>query len=74
MAESQSQALQNRLNTLEERIAFQDDMLQKLDDAMSDQQQQLMEINHKIDLLIDQLDKQESNFAPSNGEEKPPHY
>ena len=63
-----------KIEALEERIAFQEDTLQKLDDAMADQQKQLMDLERKIAMLIEQLQKVESSLPQATGDEKPPHY
>jgi SlyX protein len=63
-----------RIEALEERVAFQEHTLQKLDDAMADQQQQLMSLERKISMLMEQLRKVESSLPQSDGDERPPHY
>ena len=65
---------EDRIARLEEQIAFQDDVIQKLDDALADQQKQLMEAERKIELMIQQLQKLEANQPASQADEKPPHY
>ncbi len=67
------QDAEKRFIELEEKIAFQEDVIQKLDDTLADQQKQLMEAEHKISMLIDQLKKMESTL-PAPADEKPPHY
>ena len=65
---------EDRITRLEEQIAFQDDVIQKLDDALADQQKQLMEAERKIELMIQQLRKLEANQPAPPDSEKPPHY
>ena len=65
---------EDRIAGLEEQIAFQEDVIQKLDDALADQQKQLMEAERKIELMIQQLQKLEANQPASPDDEKPPHY
>ena len=67
------QDVEKRIIELEEKIAFQEDVIQKLDEALAGQQKQLMEAEYKISMLIDQLKKLESNLPPP-ADEKPPHY
>ena len=43
--------LEGRLIALEERLAFQDDTLQKLDDALSEQQNQILLLRQQLKLL-----------------------
>ena len=62
-----------KIESLETRLAFQDDLIQKLDDALADQQQQLMTMAEQIKMLIAELKK--IDWSP--GEEAnapPPHY
>ena len=65
---------EDRITRLEEQIAFQEDVIQKLDDALADQQKQLMEAERKIELMIQQLRKLEANQPAPPDYEKPPHY
>ena len=65
---------EDRIARLEEQIAFQDDVIRKLDDALADQQKQLMEAERKVELMIQQLRKLEANQPAPPGYEKPPHY
>ena len=65
---------EDRIAGLEEQIAFQEDVIQKLDDALADQQKQVMEAERKIELMIQQLRKLEANQPAPPDDEKPPHY
>ena len=65
---------EDRIARLEEQIAFQEDVIQKLDDALADQQKQIMEAERKIELMIQQLRKLEANQPAPPDDEKPPHY
>ena len=65
---------EDRIARLEEQITFQEDVIQKLDDALADQQKQLMEAERKIELMIEQLRKLEANQPAPPDYEKPPHY
>ena len=61
------------MEALEIRLAFQDDLLQKLDNALASQQQQLMALEHRIKILTEQLKK--VDLWPGEEEhEPPPHY
>ena len=75
MTESSS-CLDEKIRLLEERIAFQEDILQKVDAAAWDQQRQIMELEKKLKYLLGQFRKLESiNFEEASAEEqKPPHY
>ena len=62
------------MSRLEELVAFQEDTIQKLDNALAHQQQQLMAAERKIDILMQQLQKVEVSQPQSTIDEKPPHY
>ena len=68
----------DRLDDLEQRLAFQDDAMQKLDDALASQQQQIMLLERQVKLLAEQLRKVEAASADAlprdTADEKPPHY
>ena len=66
--------LESRITELEEKLAYQEDTLHKLDDALISQQRQLLETERKINLLMDQLQKLESSLPEPPQDEKPPHY
>ena len=63
-----------RIIELEEKIAFQEDMIRKLDDALTSQQRQLLDAERKIELMYQQLRKFEENLPEPAQDEKPPHY
>ena len=65
---------EDRMYRLEEQVAFQEDTIQKLDNALAHQQQQLMAAERKIEILIQQLQKIEASQPQSTIDEKPPHY
>lgn len=62
-----------RLENLETRLAFQEDLMQKLDDALGSQQQQLLEMKRRLDLLIEQIKLVEKSI-PESPDSPPPHY
>ncbi len=66
--------IKERMSRLEEQVAFQEDTIQKLDNALAHQQQQLMAAERKIELLMQQLQKIEVSQPQSMSDEKPPHY
>ena len=75
MADSTNR-LEEKIINLEERLAFQDDTVQKLDDALSLQQRQIMVLEEQLKHLLDQFRKLEAS-VPDGGsaeDEKPPHY
>ena len=63
-----------RIARLEEQIAFQEDVIQKLDDALADQQQQLLVVGRQLELIVENLRKLETGQIPLADDETPPHY
>ena len=59
---------------LEERLAFQEDTLQKLDEAMAGQQGQLLDLQRQLRLLAEQIRKLEAGMPEGAPDETPPHY
>ena len=66
--------MEDQIAKLEEQIAFQEDVIQKLDDALADQQKQLLRAEKRIELIMGQLRKIEANQMSFSDEEVPPHY
>jgi SlyX protein len=68
--------MEKRLETLETQLAFQDDIIQKLDDALASQQKQLLDMQRQIELLMDQIKLMEKigPDTPEGPEAPPPHY
>lgn len=63
-----------RLLELETRVAFQEDTIQKLDDALASQQQQIMDLERQVQLLGLQIKDIEAVPATTGPEAPPPHY
>lgn len=67
--------MESRLNDLETRVAFQDDLLETLNAIVAQQQQQLDLMQREIRLLYEQIKTlSPSDIAGSNEQERPPHY
>jgi uncharacterized coiled-coil protein SlyX len=64
---------QNVLEDLQTKLIFQEDLIQKLDEALGSQQQQLMDLDRRVELLIGQIRMME-NAIPAGPETPPPHY
>ena len=64
---------QNALEDLQTKLVFQEDLIQKLDAALGSQQQQLMDLDRRVELLMDQIRMME-NTIPAAPETPPPHY
>lgn len=64
-----------RLNDLETRLAFQDDLLESLNRIVAEQQQQIDLLQREMRLLYDQLKSLSATLPAAGGEEPPPpHY
>ncbi|XOV90290.1 MAG: SlyX family protein [Pseudomonadota bacterium] len=64
---------ESRFEDMESRIAFQEDLLQKLDDALGLQQQQIFELKEDIRRLNAIIADLESAL-PTPEDTPPPHY
>lgn len=63
-----------RFEELETRIAFQEDLLQKLDDALAGQQKQLFDLQARLALVTEQVRELEPTVDQDPDSERPPHY
>jgi SlyX protein len=67
--------LDSRIVDLESKVAFQDDTIESLNDALSQQQQQLAQMTYKMNHMVERLKSmQPSNIATQDEEAPPPHY
>ena len=64
---------EDRLEALEMKLVFQEDIIQKLDDALASQQQQILDLQVQLKYLNGQLQAVE-NQMPDVPEPPPPHY
>lgn len=67
---------EDQVDRLEMKIAFQEDLLQKLDDAVFAQQQQILLLEDQVRVLSQQL-QQIATTRPEAlpvVDERPPHY
>lgn len=63
----------DRFEELETKIAFQEDVIHKLDDALASQQQQIMDLQIQLKHVTSQLKTLETQL-PDSAEPPPPHY
>lgn len=67
--------MENRLISVEEKLAFQDDLLDALNKTVAKQQQQMDMLQDEIRLLYQQMKTlQPSSTEASSEPELPPHY
>jgi SlyX protein len=66
-----------RLDELEARLAFQDDLIENLNDVVARQDQELVRLTRKLANLEERLQDlatSASGSGESSGHEVPPHY
>jgi len=70
--------LKRQLTDVQSQLAFQDDTVQSLNDALALQQQELLVLRRQIELLKQQQEEQAARHdvdeAGVTSDEKPPHY
>lgn len=67
--------MEERITELESRVAFQDDTIQKLNDVIVAQQEQIDNLTVEVRALAEQLRALSPQFIASESEETPPpHY
>jgi SlyX protein len=67
--------LEQRINEVETRLAFQETMLQELNEALTSQQQQLSQMQAVLEKLRERIVELASNMQPDAAiEPPPPHY
>ncbi|CCQ09275.1 hypothetical protein PALB_1120 [Pseudoalteromonas luteoviolacea B = ATCC 29581] len=67
--------IETRVNELEERIAFQDETIEVLNDELKIHQQRLAKMQRQLELLAEKIkDSQQSPMMHPSQEPPPPHY
>jgi SlyX protein len=66
-------ALSDRIDALEARIAYQDDTIETLNQAITNQWKQIDALTRQIAALNDRLQEAEAR-PPGLANERPPHY
>lgn len=66
--------IEERINDLQSRLAFQDDTIQALNDALVAQQRLLERLQLQVAALIKRQDEVSSQFGMAEDEVPPPHY
>jgi SlyX protein len=72
-AMSDLKALADRIDTLESRLAFQDDMIETLNKTVTEQWAKIDALTRQLVALGEQLREAESQM-PGLANEPPPHY
>jgi len=66
--------LDNRVNDLESRLAFQDDALQTLSDVVYEQERVIERLRLQMQALLKRLEDLQGQVGVSEDEAPPPHY
>lgn len=66
--------IDERINDLQSRLAFQDDTIQALNDALVAQQRLLERVQLQVAALIKRQDEMGPQFGIADDEAPPPHY
>lgn len=66
--------IEERISDLQSRLAFQDDTIQALNDALVAQQRLLERLQLQVAALIKRQDEVSSQFGIAEDEAPPPHY
>ena len=75
MVETMGKSTQDqRINELEARVAFQDDTIGALNDALVTQQIKISQLEKSLELLIGRFREVGAEPQPPIFEEPPPHY
>ena len=70
-----SQQVNDRLETLESRLAYAEYTVEQLNEEVTTQGRELDRLKHQIQLLVDKLQRvQPSQIASMAEETPPPHY
>jgi SlyX protein len=66
--------LEQRINDLEARLAFQDDTIQTLNDVLVEQQRTVERLQAQLGLLARRQEDMQSRMGGEEDEAPPPHY
>ena len=71
----QNKHLEDRIAELESRLAFQDDTIEQLNQALATQQQDMDKLRHQMGLIATRMKEMVvSQIASQSEETPPPHY
>ncbi len=74
---SSSEDLQAQLTEVQSQLAFQEDTIASLNEALAAQQQEILTLRRQLTLLKQRQDEQAAQLDQGGGapaQEKPPHY
>ncbi|MFA0442599.1 SlyX protein [Vibrio sp. 10N.286.49.C2] len=75
MSNESYQALQDRINDMECKIAFQEQTIEELNDALTQQQLLISKMQDQMKFVVGKVKNMDSpNLADPSEETPPPHY
>ena len=66
--------VQQQLVDVQSQLAFQEDTMRELHEALALQQREILLLRRQIQLLKQRQDEQAADLAPGSADQKPPHY
>ena len=66
--------VQQQLVDVQSQLAFQEDTMRELHEALARQQQEILLLRRQIQLLKQRQDEQAAELEPGAVDRKPPHY
>ncbi len=76
MSQEEIEALKEQLVELQSQLAFQEDTVSTLNEALSQQQQEILTLRRQVTLLKERQDEQAAQIGEGGPpvDQKPPHY
>ena len=71
---SEAPDIANQLMEVQTQLAFQEDTINVLNEALALQQQEILVLRRQLELLKQRQDEQAAGQVPGEVDEKPPHY
>ena len=65
---------ENRIESVEIRLAYQDQMLHELNEVLTDQQARIMQLEKRVDSLLERVKSLSDGSSGDPENERPPHY
>lgn len=67
--------LQQKINSLESQLIFQEDIIERLNQIVTRQQKEIALLREQLSMILHKMSSvQSSNIAPIEEESLPPHY
>ena len=66
--------MQSRIDELEFKVAYQEDILQKLNDEIATQQAEIAQMQHLLKVMAKEIERLKNQQEEFVNNEPPPHY